>query len=69
MNRKQQEAEMAEVSILIIIIITTGHHSKRVTTERRTGSDIPRTELMLFVSGFLAIWANLFFSYVNEDQG
>ena len=34
MNRKQQEAEMAEVSILIIIIIT-GHHSKRVTTERR----------------------------------
>ena len=40
MNRKQQEAEMAEVSILIIIIIT-GHHSKRVTTERRTGSDTP----------------------------
>ena len=41
MNRKQQEAEMAEVSILIIIIIT-GHHSKRVTTERRTGRERER---------------------------
>ena len=41
MNRKQQEAEMAEVSILIITIIITGHHSKRVTTERRRGSDTP----------------------------
>jgi hypothetical protein len=34
MNRKQQEAEIAEVSILIIIIIT--RHSKKVTiTERK----------------------------------
>ena len=35
MNRKQHEAEIAEVSILILILIITTRHSKRVTTESR----------------------------------
>ena len=38
MNRKQQEAEIAEVSILSIIIIVIIRHSDRVIEKMRTQS-------------------------------
>ena len=39
MNRKQHEAEMAEVEVSILIIIT--RQSKRVTTEGRRRKGVP----------------------------